>query len=270
VRRFIRREAFYSDPVNHGLRKSPASADRRFREGASGPLSSWLEEERMSRREEMIDKVENVGIAQALSELIEKNHTVAVELEALARLVQAETAAAQEREAEQAARLGEALGELAEAKAAVEIERGKRIEAEEIAAGLIAATDDFKAALTRVPSAIPGTIRDAADDDRVVTVIQGGAAPAAAPPTGTAPGGETSNRVAAEDDEHRFALADAEQGTVSIVVNLSPAEAVALEAFAAQDGNGGSVDAAAGRLIVDGLRRSGWRPAAGENRPRRE
>ncbi|HRO27392.1 MAG TPA: hypothetical protein PLD19_08150, partial [Luteimonas sp.] len=78
--------------------------------------------------------------------------------------------------------------------------------------------------------------------------------------------GETSDCVVAEDDEHRFALADAEQGTVSIVVNLTPAEAKALETLAARDGSGGSVDAAAARLVRDGLRRvearRGREPAA--------
>jgi hypothetical protein len=224
----------------------------------------------MSRREERNEKVENAGIAQALAELIRKNHALAVELEALARLFEAETAAAQEREAGQAARLGEVLGELAEAVAAVEIEKQRRIESEEIATELITAADDFKAVLARFPSATRGTTRDGADDERVVAVVQGEATPAAVPPTEAAPGGETPGRVVAEDEEHRFALADAGQGTVSIVVNLTPAEAKALQAFAAQDGSGGSVDAAAGRLIRDGLRRSGWRPAASENRPRRE
>jgi len=224
----------------------------------------------MSRREKMNERIENASIAQALAELIEKNQVLTIELKSLAQLVDVETAAAQERDAEQTARLGEALGELADAKAAVEIERVKRIEAEEIAAGLIAAADGFKAALARFPSAIPGAIRDAADDEREVATVQGAAIPAAIPPTGAAPGGETSDRVAAENDEHRFAAADADQGTVSIMVNLSPAEAMALETFAAHDGNGGSVDAAAGRLIRDGLRRSGWKPAAGENRSRRE
>src|SRR5690606_2220881 len=111
----------------------------------------------------------------------------------------------------------------------VEIERNKRIEAEEIATELITAADDFKAVLARFPSAIRGTIRDVADDGRVMSTVQGEATPAAVPPTGSAPAGETSDRVVAEDDEHRFALADAEQGTVSIVVNLTPAEAKALE-----------------------------------------
>lgn len=268
LRRFIRSAEVYSDPVNHRLRKSPALETGRFRGGARGPLSSLLEEERMSRREEMNDKVENAGIAQALAELIEKNHAQAAELEALARLVETATAAAQEREAAQAARLGEVLGELAEAVAAVEIEKQKRSEAEETAAELISAVDDFKAALARFPSATRGSIGAAADDDRVVAAVQGEATPANVPPTGAAPGDETPDGVAPESDWHGFA--GAEPRTVSIVVNLSPAEAEALETLAARDGNGGSVDAAAARLIRDGLRRSGWTPAADENRSRRE
>jgi hypothetical protein len=57
---------------------------------------------------------------------------------------------------------------------------------------------------------------------------------------------------------------------VSIVVKLSPAEAAALEVLAARDVNGGGVDAVTVGLIRDGLRRSGWKPAADENRSRRE
>ena len=223
----------------------------------------------MSRREEMNDKVENAGIARALAELIEKNHAQAAELEALARLVETATAAAQEREAAQAARLGEVLGELAEAVAAIEIEKQKRSEAEETAADLISAVDDFKAALARFPSATRRSIGAAADDDRVVAAVQGEATAANVPPTGAAPGDETLDGVAPEGDGHGFAVAGAEPRTVSIVVNLSPAEAEALETLAARDGNDGGIDLAAARLIRDGLRRMGWRPAGDENRPRR-
>jgi hypothetical protein len=141
-----------------------------------------LEEERMSRRETMNERIENAGIAQALAELIEKNQVLTIELESLAQLVDVETAAAQERDAEQTARLGEALGELADAKAAVEIERQKRIKAEEIASGLAAALDVIKAAVARLPSAIPGTVRDGANDAQVVAAVTGEATLAAVLP----------------------------------------------------------------------------------------
>ena len=228
----------------------------------------------MSCREEKTDKVaESAGIARMLAELIEKNRAQAVELEALGRLVDAQISAAQEREAEQTARLGEVLVELAEAKAAVEIEKQKRIDAEELAAGLITAVDVIQGALAHLPSAgsaaLRGTVRDAADNDRVVTAVKGAATLAAVPSTGATPGGEMSDHVPAEDNEHSFALADAERRTVSIVVKLTPAEAVALETLAAQDGCRDGVDAA-GHLVRDGLRRMGWKPAADENRSRRE
>jgi regulator of replication initiation timing len=224
----------------------------------------------MSRREEMNDKVENAGIPQALAELIEKNHALAIELEALAGLVQNETAAAREREAEQAARLDEVLGELAAAEAAVEMERQGRIEAENRAAGLAAAFDAIQAALAGVATAPRGTSGRGAEGNDRMAAVQSEAPPAALPPTDAADCGATPDGLAAEDDEHRSALADAEKGTMSIVVNLTPAETVALETFAARDGNGGGINAAAAGFIRDGLRRSGWKPAADENRSRRE
>ena len=226
----------------------------------------------MSRREEKTDKAgESMGIAQALAELIEKNRAQAAELEALGRLVDAEIAAAQEREAAQTARLGEALGELAEAVAAVEIEKRKRIEAEEFAAGLAAAVDTIQGALARLPSARQSALRDireeAADHDRM-TPVETSAAQSTALTETALDGGPLGTGVA-ESDGQCLDLAGGEPRTMSVVVKLTAAEAVALETLAARTGAGGSADAAA-RLIHDGLRRTGWTPTADENPQQRE
>jgi hypothetical protein len=217
----------------------------------------------------MNERTKNAGIAQALADLIGKNRAQAAELDALARLVQSEIAAGQKREAEQAARLGEALGKLAEEKADAEIEKQGRIKAEERAAEFAAALDVIRGALTGLPStrwpAVP--VRDVADTDQITTDECGASQPSA-PFSEAAPGDEPYDPVVAKNNED--GPAGAEQATVSIVVTLPPAEAVALEALAAQADSGGSIDAVAARLIHDGLLRTGWTPAGNDHRPQRE
>jgi hypothetical protein len=87
---------------------------------------------------------ETESIASMLEKLIEKNRAHGREIEALAHRIKAAEAAAHQREAELAARLDEALGELAEAVAAVEQEKEKRIEAEQEAVAALAAIDEAR------------------------------------------------------------------------------------------------------------------------------
>jgi hypothetical protein len=111
------------------------------------------EEDRMSHRDEMSDRVPGSrSVAQALAELIGESRAQARDLERLVCLVEVEQAAAHQREADRAARLGEVRAELADAVVALEIETGKRIEAEQVTAELRTAVDQIGAILASLPT----------------------------------------------------------------------------------------------------------------------
>ena len=201
----------------------------------------------MSRREKINASIpESTGIAQALAVLIEKNRAQARELEALACLIDTEAAATRQREAEQAARLGEALGELAEAETAVEIETRKRIEAEEMVAGLKTAICQIEALLASIRTTgkpVPGgsktivadevvTDEDAKDED----------APIARPGPGTAVvadvgAGAAARNAALADHGRDCAPAGATaKRTMLITIELDEDKAVKLEQAAVRNG----------------------------------
>lgn len=228
----------------------------------------------MSRRKDVNDKAgKNAGIARALEELIEKNRTQAVELEMLAQVVEAEIAAAQEREAAQAVRLSKALSELAEAVATVELEKSRRIEAEEFVVELSAAVDGLKAVLTRFPSADSVPLRGMIRGDEVadpLADVQNVTNESARSSADATTGNYSSDLIVLVNDQCRTKPADmSDERTVRIVINLSPTEALALETFAARTGKYDTV-AFATSLICDGLRRLGPGSVPDENGPPRE
>lgn len=214
----------------------------------------------MSRIDEMHVKTEATDVGKLLADLIARNSAVTVELKALAQLVEVETVSAREREAETAARLGEALVELAEANAAVETEKKLRVEAEERAATLTTAVGLIQGALATLPSAHrPDVSVDTGDDDTATISVDGGPVAAIVPDQAT-PVGEP----ALGDDEEPHALpVGAEDATVSIVVTLTVAEAAGLDRLATLSGDRDRAEVALD-LIRDGLGRSG---AAAEGRP---
>lgn len=242
----------------------------------------------MSDHAEMNETTENAGIAQVLAGLTEKHRSLAVDLEALARLVETEIAAAQTREVGHAARLGEALdelaeataaveiekqkrieaqeqeaghvarlgetlGELAEAKAAVEIERQKRVEAEERAAGIAGAIGVIEGALANLRSVSSGAQKFLSPEDPNTPGRNGGA-------DGVLGADATAAVITGvKRDEEGIQLNGAGQGfCLTIVVDLTPAEAATLDAIAARAD--GDRNAAATRLLREGLRCAASRP----------
>jgi hypothetical protein len=221
----------------------------------------------MSRREEKTEKVaESASIAWALADLIEKNRAQAVELEALGRLVDAEIAAAQEREAEQAARLGEALDELAEAVAAREIEVEKRTAAEKAVVELVAWIDQIGDVAARARAAVQLKVAGVAE----TTPVEAEAASAPVAVAGSAglgqDGGDAANVGATPDampiTEPTVMPAEAAidrhpkpSATMRIVIELEESDALLLKERAAREGVGDS-DALARSLLLEALHAS--------------
>lgn len=213
-----------------------------------------------NRCEKTSGELETKSIAMMLEKLIEKNRAHARALEELARRVEAAEADARQREAGLAARLDETRSELAEAVAAGESEKERRIEAEQAVTAARAAIEQARQVLDAL-FAPPGAHATAMEAP--LAIDQPETEPLGPPADIDAPAEvDLGVELPGVGAERLFNEIDGEQPISDTVVTvaLSPEESAVLAARAAHEG---FLDGAAyaTHLVREALREVG-RPAA--------
>jgi hypothetical protein len=189
-----------------------------------------------NRCEKTRGEIATKSVALMLEKMIEKNRAHARDLEELSRCVAAEAADARQREAVWAARLDETRAELAEAVAARDHERDRRIESERAVSAIRAAIEQARQvldALSAPPAAQAPAMEAPLAIDQAETGLSGPPAdidaPAEADLRDEGPSGgsrESSDEIEGEPSmDHPV-----------VTLTLSPEESAALAARAAQEG----------------------------------
>jgi uncharacterized protein YhaN len=212
------------------------------------------------RREKMNDGApERSVVAKMVEKMIEKNRAQARELEELVRRVEADEAKARQREAELADRLAESRIELADAHAAMEREKEKRIEAERVAAATRAAIDQARKIfdalptpfVTSAPTPEPSVDVERSEVESVSPVEAAGEGPAeggAADPASEV--GLVEDRVEVEN------IRSEKETVVPMTIGLPSEEAAALAERAEEEGFPDGATFAV-HLIREALRQAG-------------
>lgn len=187
-----------------------------------------------NRCEKTSGELETKSVAMMLEKLIEKNRAHARALEELARRVEAAEADARQREAGLAARLDETRSELAEAVAAGESEKERRIEAEQAVTAARAAIEQARRvldALSTAPAAVAPAMEAPLAIDHSETELPGPPADINAPAEADLGVELPSVNELSDEIKGEQSMDDA-----IVTLTLSPAECAALAARAAREG----------------------------------